>query len=213
MKRRGFLKTLASGVGYLMLPHISFADTPKLSISTCAELTAAMEKMFVCKMGDAAAFIEFDKAQAAEFFTPAAYETVKDNEITRLTYQSFGYAGEGGSAEEAEKKLATYFHEQFKAMDEQDKKMLIWRVKPQFSSEVINKFGDVWMTAEQLEDNPPLQIPEGVEFDFATGTMRHVVEKTNFHRLRMRMAMPEVTFDEALVKPEGGITPRLEDAT
>ena len=273
MKRRSFLKVLGAGVGFVMMPKLTIEAAKDTSIATCADLTAAMETMFSCKMGEPRAFMEFTLDQASRFFTPAAYavalkntelvnkkeeetilqiykqgskgyidamaEVAPKDGIIRLAYQTFAYAIEGGTSEEAEKKLSNYFYNQFKELDENDKKMLVWRVKPMFSSEPITKYGKVWMTKEQIEDRvdlrddaetwlgthdpktghyvrwaftipkrheePPIMVPDRVEYDFMTDSLRYVEDKTTLHKLRMRFVMPEMTFEAAnpLVKPEG----------
>lgn len=271
MRRRSFLKTLGAGVGFLMMPELILSANT--SISNCADLTAAMESMFTCSMGEPRAFMELTTEQARRFLTPAAYSfavanagfTIEHQEkevlklynkntkgyydamaeltppdgIIRLTYQTFAYAIEGGTAAEAEKKLSNYFYDQLKALDDNDKKMLIWRIKPHFESETVTRFGNVWMTYEQIEDRvdlnkdlrvmldgykhgvygrintwayqiprredePPIMVPEGVEYDFDTGALRYVKEKVPFHKLRMRMVIPEMSFEMAdLEKPQG----------
>ena len=278
MKRRSFLKVLGAGVGFLMMPELAL-QASNTGIKNCADLTAAMETMFNCKMGEPRAFMEFTLDQASKFFTPAAYAVALQNtglvnkkeeetilqiykkgskgyidamkEITpkdgiiRVHYQTFAYAIEGGSAAEAEEKLANHFYEHFKKLDENDKKMLAWRLKPEFTSDEVTRYGDTWMTYEEIEDrtdlskdyikvkgtetkhnlrqwaytvprgretDPPIMTPEGVEYDFDTGALRYVDSKTMLHKMRMRLVMPEMTFEVAnLIKPEGVPVAKLQE--
>lgn len=253
MKRRSFLKVLGAGVGFIMMPEMALQASNN-GIKNCADLTAAMETMFTCKMGQTSAFMEFTLDEASRFFTPAAYavalkefpvDSSNSKSIIRLTYQTFAYAIEGGSAAEAEEKLANHFYEHFKKLDENDKKMLAWRVKPEFTSDEVTRYGDTWMTKEEIEDrtdlskdyikvngtetnhhlhqwaynvprgretDPPIMTPEGVEYDFSTGALRYVNSKTMLHKMRMRLVMPEMTFEVAnLIKPEGASVYKLQE--
>lgn len=248
MNRRNFLKAIGVGVGYLALP--AWAKPNLSGVSDYKSLEAAMEEMFICKEGAASAFMEFDRLAASQFLTKNAYQAVaKDNQVIRVIYQSFAYAIEGGSEDEAQAKLSQYFYDEFKEIAKGDeKKMLIWRVKPSFSTEEVTKFGKTWMTSEQIEDRtdlvkdyeiktegyvhptygdisqwaytvpkkentPPIMVPDGVEYDFMTDSLRYVESKTKLHKLRMRLVIPEVMFDEEeyhpLAKPDGSTIPRL----
>jgi hypothetical protein len=216
MNKRSFLKAVGISAGFVMLP--SLAMEVSTGINNCADLTTAMESMFTCKMGEPKAFMEFTKEQAEKFFTPAVcslaareYEQTwaeySSDNIIRLTYQTFAYGIKGGTAEDAERKLSQYLYNRFKQLAENDKKMLVWRIKPVFYSYQHINFGDTWMTPEQIEDLKGLElnIPENVEYNFSTGSYNYVVEKTTVHHIRMRMVLPEITFDVAndLIKPEG----------
>lgn len=255
MNKRSFLKAIGLGVSYVMLPSILPEAKAAGNITNCAELTSAMESMFLCKMGEPRAFMELTKEQAKEFLTPAVLaiasqeyisENLPSNNIIRLTYQTFAYSIKGGSTKDAERKLSQYFYDQLKELDENDKKLLVWRVKPHFISYPVTKYGKTWMTAENIEDRtdltfdekinrgtwddktghfipwifkstnkedlPPINIPEGVEYDHLSGALKYVDEKYDLHVLRMRMVLPEMRFDIAndLIKPEGGLFPMLE---
>lgn len=277
MKRRSFLKSLGAGAGFILLPEIAFSlDT---SIHDCADLTAAMEDMFICRVGVQNAFMDLTVDQARKLLTPNAYanallatnfftekeeekirsmhkmgtlayneavnEITPPNGIIRLIYLSFGYAIEGGDPKEAERKLANYFYDQFKKLNEGDKKLLIWRIKPEFSSSEVTYFGRTWMTKEQIEDRidlnedlkivlegythptygqinrwaftvprdkdnePPIMVPEGVEYDFDSGQLRYVDKKTMLHKIRMRLVMPEVQFEEDQYREAGSVYKRI----
>lgn len=256
MKRRSFLKVLGVGVGYLMMPEMALQEY-SVGIKNCADLTSAMESMFNCKMGTESAFMELTNARAFTFLGPAAYHYAFDSvgldktnpeSILRLSYQTFSYAIEGGSSEEAELKLANHFYNNFKKLDENDRKMLAWRLKPVFQSDEVTRFGETWMTLEEIEDRadlnlefkkvkrgdydekngqpyqwafkvprskeetPPIMVPEGVEYDWDTHSLKYVTAKVMLHKMRMRFVMPEMTFEVAnLIKPEGMPVAVLEE--
>lgn len=182
-------------------------------------------------------------------YNQAMAEIAPKDGVIRINYQTFAYAIEGGSAVEAEAKLAQYFYEEFQKLADNRNPMLIWRVQPHFQSDEITKYGDIWMTAEQIEDRidldeklnvildgyehgyhgrinkwafkvprqeerPPIQVPAGVEYDYETGSLRYVKEKTMLHKMRMRLSIPENIIAEeyqAMAKPEGLPIPKLEE--
>jgi len=249
MNRRNFLKAVGVGVGYLALPSLAAPKT--VGVINHKRLLAAMEDMFICKEGAASAYMEWDRMAAFQYLTSNAFHAVaQDNQVIRLTYQTFAYSLEGGTEDEAQAKLSQYFYKEFKEIAKGDeKKMLIWRLKPQFSSEEVVRYGKTWMTAEEIEDRPdlmsdkakeaygfnhakgyalewaftpprvntnqPIMVPEGVEYDWQTDSLRYVEGKTTLHKLRMRLVIPEVMFEteeeyHPLAKPDGSTIPRLE---
>jgi hypothetical protein len=125
----------------------------------------------------------------------------------RYIYETYVAAVKGGTAEEAEAKLAQHFYEQFSKVPAGQ---LVWRTKPTFSSHEVVEFGETWLTSEAIEDSneeAPF-IPQGVEYDFANGSYRFVKEKYTLHKMRMRLVLPEVYDEETpaipgLFKPEG----------
>ena len=153
MNRRNFLKAVGVGVGYLALP--SLAQAKSIGVINHKRLTEAMEKMFICKEGNESAFIEWDRMGAFQFLTSNAFHAVAkpENEVIRLTYQTFAYGVEGGTEDEAQAKLSQYFYKEFKDIAKgAEKKMLIWRLKPKFSAEEVVTYDKVWMTAEEIEE-------------------------------------------------------------
>lgn len=255
MERRGFLKAIGAGMAFLSLPNLGAnAFPPPLlqPVYTADGLAGALESLFTCRMGEPAAFMQWtDMLAAHQWLTPNAFHAVrnKEKELIRITYQTIGYAIEGGDAKEAEAKLVQFCYEEFEAIAKGDeKKMLIWRSKPQFETFDHVKWGKTFMTAEEIEDRvdlridmmkvkgidterhlnqwafkvpagmgkdeqPPIQVPEGVEWDWETQSLRFFEEKTKVHKIRMRLAIPEYRVEEAsFVKPEGEPYPRLEKA-
>jgi len=124
------------------------------------------------------------------------------------SYESETYvaAVKGGTAEEAEAKLAKHFYEEFSKVPAGQ---LVWRTKPTFSCHVIVEFGKAWMTSEEVGDlRVTPVIPEGVEYDISWGNYRYVKEKYMLHKMRMRLVLPDVYDPDApsvpgLFKPEG----------
>lgn len=218
MKRRNFLKAVGAGVAFLALP--SLAMPKAVGVINHKRLTDALEEMFICKEGEASAFMEFDAMNAFKYLTPQALHSVwkSGDEVIRLTYQTIAYAVEGGTEDEAQAKLSMYLFKEFKkiAQGSPQKKMLIWRTKPKFSSFEKVIWGDTWKSAEQIEDRVDLgEMPDGVEYDWETNSYKYINYKTMVHKIRMRLIIPEVMFDEdeyhPLAKPEGvTMTPRLE---
>ena len=199
MKRRDFLASLLAGAAATVLPAGAFASE---TVWNTATLTGMLEKMFACKMGPPWAF--FEVTAAGEILTPDEKLSVP---INRYIYETYVAAVKGGTAEEAEAKLAKHFYEQFEKVPAGQ---LVWRTKPTFSSHEVVEFGETWLTSEAIEDSneeAPF-IPQGVEYDFATGNYRFVKEKYTLHKMRMRLVLPEVYDEEApaiasLFKPEG----------
>lgn len=134
----------------------------------------------------------------------------------RYIYETYACAVEGGSAADAEARLAKHFYDEFSKLPAGP---LVWRVEPQFESTPLIKWGDVFLTSEQIEDGFALaltEIPENVELDPLTGSYKYVVEKTQLHKMRMRLVLPHL-YDRttetpalpSLFKPEGALITRM----
>ena len=199
MKRRDFLASLVAGATVAVLPSNLLAST---NVWNTATLTGMLEKMFACRMGPPLAF--FEVTAAGKILTPDEKLSVP---VNRYIYETYVAAVKGGTAEEAEAKLAQHFYEQFKKVPAGQ---LVWRTQPTFSSHEVVEFGETWLTSEAIEDSTETApfMPAGVEYDFATGNYRFVKEKYTLHKMRMRLVLPEVYDEEApaiasLFKPEG----------
>ena len=198
MKRRDFLASLVAGATVAVLPAGAFASN---TVWNTATLTGMLENMFACKMGPPVAF--FEVKAAGKIITPGD----TDIPVNRYIYETYVAAVKGGTAEEAEAKLAKHFYEQFKQVPAGQ---LVWRTVPTFSSHEVIEFGETWLTSEAIEDSSEETpfMPQGVEYDFATGNYRFVKEKYTLHKMRMRLVLPDVYDEEApaiasLFKPEG----------
>ena len=229
MNRRSFLQAVALGVGYITLPAL--ATTHHTKIYTAKSLQNAMERMFVCKVGEPTAFMELTRKAAKSYLTPQCFASIpKESEIIRFTYDTFAYAVEGGSAVDAEAQLASFFYEEFQKIADNQGYMLIWRREPHFESEPITKFGDTFLTKEDIEDRVwtnkdyqpkvkvlggdwanytyftedksiDIPIPVGVDYDFTTGSMKYVKSQTMLHKMRMRLVIPEIVLDDEECHP------------
>lgn len=215
MKRRDFLASLLAGATATVLPVGSLASSPVWNTAT---LTGMLEGMFACQMGPASALVYLNKDFIAEPLLMTTVDPQRPNQVLKTyapppdgylgyEYETYVAAIKGGSAQEAEAKLAQYVYEEFLKVPAGQ---LVWRTKPTFSSHEVVEFGDTWMTSEALEDlhekMPP--IPAGVEYDIATGNYRFVKEKYTLHKMRMRLVLPEIYDEEVpaiagLFKPEG----------
>lgn len=215
MKRRDFLSSLIAGAAASVLPVGSFASPTKWNAAT---LTGMLESMFACQMGPASALFYMNAGKVVEPMLEKTYDVTfpalsvksyaqppEGHEV--YEYETYVAAVKGGTAEEAEAKLAKHFYEQFSKVPAGQ---LVWRTKPTFSSHEVVEFGKTWMTSEQLEDmrGDAPAIPEGVEYDISWGNYRYVTNKYTLHKMRMRLVLPE-SYDEevpaipALFKPEG----------
>jgi len=155
-----------------------------------------MEEMFACRMGPAASFFE-------------VVDPVNANITNRYTYLTFGLAVQGGSAADAEDKLAKAFHASFEGRDH---KNLVWRRVPKFQSEEVCEYGDVWATAEEIEDNLKSldDKPENVAFDFVNHQYRYVTDRYPLHKMSMRLAFTDNDAAEFLLaREEGAPFPRI----
>lgn len=155
MKRRSFIGSVLAALAAPMLPASELAAAaPDAALWNTATLTAAMEKMFACQVGPAMAFYEVSKS------TGKIIPVVPDNQkvaqgaivgekVNRYTYSTYVCAVKGGTAEEAEARLAKHFYDEFSKLPAGQ---LTWRVKPQFASDEVTEYGDVYLTSEMAED-------------------------------------------------------------
>lgn len=241
MDRRNFLGLIAAGAAMQVLPALA-TEAPisaNAQIWTAETLTLEMEKMFACRMGPAAAVFDMVMGVPTEvkkievrhplFPNAVSVEVAEPTDPSqRYAYQTFGFAMDGGEAWEAEHRLAKHFYDEFSKLDT---KNLVWRRKPQFETQEITEYGEVWLTSEQVEDGHwrlanwvdakgrervrydptnPLEIPEGVELDFNTGDYRYVTRKYPLHRMTMRLAFTDrQNFPVPIARLEGEPLPRI----
>ena len=228
MQRRSFIAATLAALAAPWLPAKELAAaTPSPLVWNTATLTEALRKRFVCTAGPAMAFFEVSKKTGEivpvvmeekqhprfpnqTYREPA--ELAEDHK--RYIYQTYACAIEGGSAQEAEARLAKHFYDEFSKLPAGP---LVWRVEPQFSSTPITKWGETFLTREQVEDGFALSdIPQNVELDPMMGSYRYVVEKTHLHKMRMRLVLPHL-YDSteetpalpSLFKPEGALITRM----
>lgn len=211
MQRRSFLVGLTAGAMLPILPALSEAPAPAAPWST-ARLTEEMYKMFRCRTGDPRAFMELVKGISGVPWVELNTELQEDADTYRITYATFAYGVEGGTPEAAEAQLAEHFYNQFLPYAK-DNPLLYWRLEPQFESAAVNKWGDVWATSEELEDEFKFLAdkPADVELEFNSGNYRYVTERVQLHTMRMRLAIPKCARDELdrITKMDGAPVPRI----
>ena len=245
MKRRTFIGT---AIAALAAPYLSAADLVAPSPAkplNAASLTAALEGMFSCQAGPANSVFDLVagnivnpmRLEAAHRLMPN-YMVMKLGPVAeggkRYEYATYVCAVEGGSAEDAEMRLAQHFYDNFSKLPAGQ---LVWRVKPEFESQEITEWGDAFLTAEQIEDETwqikervrkdgklnsyrdhaaTLDLPDDVALDLTTDSYRYIKRRFALHKMRMRLCLPHLYDHEQeeyvlpnLVAQEGARTPRL----
>jgi len=245
MKRRTFIGT---AIAALAAPYLSAADLAAPSPSkplNAASLTAALEGMFSCQVGPANSVFDL---VAGNILNPMRLEVahrLMPNYMVmelapvaegrkRYEYMTYVCAVEGGSAEDAEMRLAQHFYDNFSKLPAGQ---LVWRVKPEFESQEVTEWGKTFLTAEQIEDEvwkakkavrkngklrsyrdhaATLDLPDDVALDPSTDSYRHINRRFTLHKMRMRLCLPHLHDHEQeeyalpnLLAQEGARTPRL----
>ena len=223
MQRRTFIGSILAGLAATSLPAaVLEAPAPAITVWNTATLTEALQRMFVCNMGPAMAFFEVNKdgdilqtkaieSQHPQFPNQTVTEYVTDGVANkRYVYSTYVCGIEGGSAEEAEARLAKHFYDEFSKLEHGP---LVWRLKPHFESVETTKWGEVWASKEFVEDNLHLrlghEIPPNVELDLYDNKYKYVLGKTQLHKMRMRLVMPHLYLHP---NEEGGPLPHLVKA-
>ena len=245
MKRRTFVGV---AIAALATPYLSAADLaapcPAKPLNA-ASLTAALEGMFSCQAGPANSVFDLVAGNVVNpMRLEVAHRLMPDYMVMKLgpiaeggkryEYATYVCAVEGGSAEDAEMRLAQHFYDSFSKLPSGQ---LVWRVKPEFESQEVTEWGDTYLTAEQIEDEvwkvkeglrangklrsyrdhaATLEIPEGVALDPITDSYRHIKRRFTLHKMRMRLCLPDLYDHEQeeyvlpnLVPQDGAKTPRL----
>jgi hypothetical protein len=126
-----------------------------------------------------------------------------------LIYTTVAFAVEGSDSKEAERQLVQALKEKLEEIPPQT---LIWRVKPEFISDQMTEYGETFATHEQVEDGLfDRPFPADVEYDFNTGSYKHVKRKYVFNKLRMRLVFPKQIAEdyEELTIADGGHPKRI----
>ena len=174
MQRRGLLKIFGAVAAHAALPMLAVAETVATPVATqwsAATLTAAMDSMFNSRRGPAMAFFELTQADGVKYAELAgALGEVPD--MIRVVYDTFAVGLEGGTPEAAEAQLAKHFYDEFSKYAE-GKPLLYWRTKPEFESHEVVRYGETFLTAEEVEDQVWKRIPvtDAVKFP---DTHRHL---------------------------------------
>lgn len=213
MQRRNFVLAAISALAAPFLPAGQLAQAaPNITEWNAAKLTTAMEGMFKCQVGPKASAFAFVNGVAQELpLVEVGPEDMPNNRWLELAqhektvpYVTLACAIEGGDEKEAEARLAKHFYDHLSQLPSVP---LVWRIKPEFSSVEDIKYGQKYCTAEEVEDQKVdlSCLPADVELDFDTGNYRKVLFKTQLHKMRMRIALPDLAKDFVLpyVKEEG----------
>lgn len=223
MQRRTFV---LAAISALVAPFLSAAQlaqaAPNITEWNAATLTTAMEGMFKCQVGPKASAFAFVNGMAKELpLIEVGPENMPNNRWLELAphentvrYVTLACAIEGGDEKEAEARLAKHFYDHLSQLPSGP---LVWRTKPEFSSIEDVKYGQTYCTTEEIEDQlvDLSGLPSDAELDFYTGHYRKVLGKTQIHRMRMRIALPELTEDFVLpyVKEEGEMVAMIKGVT
>lgn len=203
MDRRGFLKTMVAGSMMVMLPSLAESSVAEVSASdfnTVEDLTAWMESRYECYMGEPKAYMSLSEEGLKKYNLSLDDMPIEqkfwDMDADKfggvnLIYSTVAYAVEGNNPKMAERKLVRALKESFEKEAEPQK--LIWRVKPEFTSDHVTEFGDTWATREDIEDKllDKSGMPMNVEYDFDTDKYRYVKSRYVLNKLRMRLVFPQ----------------------
>lgn len=206
MKRRNFMLAAISALAAPLLPAAELVKTaPNHAVWNAATLTTAMEGMFKCQVGPKASAFAFVNGLANELPIIKAGEWLElAPHENKVRYVTLACAVEGGDEKEAEARLAKYFYDHLSQLPSGT---LVWRNKPEFSSVENVKYGHTYCTAEAVEDRlfDLSRLPDNAELDPVNNSYRQVLSRTQLHRMRMRVAFPELAEDFVLpyVKEEG----------
>lgn len=228
MQRRTFIQT---ALATLAIPYLPAAEAgtvipdPVKAWNT-ETLTAALEQMFQCQAGPASPSFNLvngvaTAVQVVEKPHPlypnfTIEETVMPEDPKQnFIYQTYACVIEGGDAKEAEARLANHFYDAFSKLPAGQ---LVWRVKPQFSTNIEKRWGETYATIEEVQDGivDVANLPADVELDETWGIYRKVLEKFPLHRMRMRLTLPHLYDHEQqtvalpnLLKQEGAQITRM----
>lgn len=159
MKRRDFLSALAAGATLASL-SVSALTSPDPIIWNAETLAAQLEGMFACRVGPAASFYEVLASTGK--IIDARDKLPAGTSINRYVYETYVCAIEGGTAQEAEARLAKHFYDEFSKVPTGS---LVWRMKPHFQSQEVTEYGKTFLTHEQVEDEAWKYTPVGEEYD------------------------------------------------
>lgn len=221
MERRGFLQALAAGAAVVMLPSLAaetVAETASVAageVTTAAGLTTWMRNSFSVFDALPAAFMEVRTEDLPAKYGFSVEDIPEDKlaynietgapALVRFDHKVIAVGVEGDDPVAAERQLVAYVKDCLSEVAG-DKAPLLLRVAPTFSSERMAEYGDTFMTWEQVHDRGmPDVLPENVEMDFETDTLRYVKRRYTLNKLRLRLSLPMLPCDkeEALYIPEG----------
>lgn len=242
MDRRGFLSSLAAGTAVLMLPSLA-TTAQTISITTASDLTAWASTHFVASTGPARSFFELpvaeamrrygklpinegdeifrftyvtlaigvegdDPVEAERRLVQAMYERLSKAEKNQpliwrvepqfLRDEIIEFGDTWMNREEIEDRAdIPYSHGETEWMKKtHDRHLVQWKFSP---------------PNNKIEQ--PINVPDGVEYDFGTESLRYVKRKYTLNKLRMRVALPTVMSEnfagDFFVQNEGSTTVRI----
>jgi len=216
MNRRQFLQTITAGSVMIMLPSLAESVLSGSGINTVEDFTAWMEGRYECHMGEARAYMSLTEEELKKYnlglddlpVERKVWATDNHKQVN-LIYTTVAFAVEGSDSKEAERQLVQALKEKLEEIPPQT---LIWRVKPEFTSDQMTEYGETFATHEQVEDGLfDRPFPADVEYDFNTGSYKHVKRKYVFNKLRMRLVFPKQIAEdyEELTIADGGHPKRI----
>jgi hypothetical protein len=216
MNRRQFLQTITAGSVMIMLPSLAESVLSGSGINTVEDFTAWMESRYECHMGETRAYMSLTEEELKKYNLGLDDLPVErkvwatDNyKQVNLIYTTVAFAVEGSDSKEAERQLVQALKEKLEEIPPQT---LIWRVKPEFTSDQMTEYRETFATHEQVEDGLfDRPFPADVEYDFNTGSYKHVKRKYVLNKLRMRLVFPKQIAEdyEELTIADGGHPKRI----
>ena len=216
MNRREFLQTIAAGSAMIMLPSLAISSSHE-GLNTATDLTNWLEKRFECYTGEPRAYMSLNEEELKKYNLSLDDLPIErrvwandEKKMVNLIYTTVAFAVEHDNSEEAERQLVRALQEKFEEIPPQT---LIWRVRPEFTSDRVTEYGETWATHEQIEDGVMdiYSRPTDVEIDFNTGSYKHVKRKYVLNKLRMRLVFPKQIaedYDELTIS-DGGRPKRI----
>jgi len=212
MQRRTFIQ---AALAALAAPSLASAEllapAPNPVVWNTATLTAELQKMFACQTGPAAPFFNMVNGTVTQAFKVLRSDPKYPNQhymewaeppkgAKRYIYETYACAIEGGSAEEAEARLAKHFFDEFSKLPTGQ---LVWRVTPQFASHEDIKWGVTYATKTAIEDRlvDLTKLPDDAQYDPVMDSYRQVLRKTTLHKMRMRLVLPHLYNEETVALP------------
>lgn len=213
MERRAFVVSALAALAAPLIPAAQFAQAaPSYTEWNATTLTAAIESLFSCQVGPRASAFAFVDGKAVELPLIEVSEEDRPNyrwlelapHENKVHYVTLACAVAGGDKQEAEARLAKHLYEHLSKVPYGP---LVWRIKPEFVSVEETKYGHTYCTAEAVEDRlvDVSKLPADAELDVVNNSYRKVLSRQQIHRMRMRLALPELEEDLALpyFKKEG----------
>lgn len=199
-----------------MLPSLAESVLSGSGINTVEDFTAWMESRYECHMGEARAYMSLTEEELKKYnlglddlpVERKVWATDNHKQVN-LIYTTVAFAVEGSDFKEAERQLVQALKEKFEEIPPQT---LIWRVKPEFTSDQMTEYRETFATHEQVEDGLfDRPFPADVEYDFNTGSYKHVKRKYVLNKLRMRLVFPKQIAEdyEELTIADGGHPKRI----